>query len=188
VPRPAFQLVLNNFNVLRYHFADETSVSQSFIFVVDGEATNSENLENYSIMFTYPLSIGAGRLSQKNYIVWAQKGEVLIPFSDSIGIIVVVIAYILIYFTTLGHIIIEFLQVYCLFMYHNVLKTTVYEKISAGMLLINPQTFAADGTGKAIDYVMLLFPPLIIVLTGLLGYFLRRSYKGEKTLTQKVFY
>jgi hypothetical protein len=102
----------------------------------------------------------------------------VVNYSDALSIFVVLASYLLIYFTTLGHIIIEFLQIYCLFMYHDSQKTSVYQKISEGMLMLNPDKIRTGGGGSVSDYVCMIFPPLFIMITGALGFCLRCKFKG----------
>jgi hypothetical protein len=109
-------------------------------------------------------------------------------YSDGLGMVIVAAAYLLVYFTTLGHIVIEFLQIYCLYMYHGSQKTSLYQKISVGMLMINPNNIREDGGGFTSDYVAMILPPAMIVITGGLGYLLRRNFKGEMTLGKRIFY
>jgi hypothetical protein len=58
------------------------------------------------------------------------------------------------------------------------MKSTIYNQVSAGMFLLNPENLKGQVSNELTDYIALMFPPTIIVLTGLLGYILRRKYKG----------
>ena len=57
------------------------------------------------------------------------------------------------------------------------------------MLMLNPNDIRKDGGGFASDYVAMVLPPVMIVLTGGLGYLLRRNLKKEElTLGKRIFY
>ena len=59
------------------------------------------------------------------------------------GITIVVLGYILIIFTDIGQKMIEFMRIYCLIMFIDGNKSTLYLSMSKGLLLINPHAITS---------------------------------------------
>ncbi len=72
------------------------------------------------------MKVGQGRLSLGYFSLSASKVTVEIDYSQTLGLLAVLAAYIMINFTVLGLALIEFLQVYSLLMFRNEMKTMIY--------------------------------------------------------------
>jgi hypothetical protein len=65
------------------------------------------------------MKIGGGRLGVGYFMITASKVNVEVDYSQTLGLLAVLSAYIMINFTVLGLTLMEFLQVYCLLMFRN---------------------------------------------------------------------
>lgn len=127
VSKPDFQLLLDNLYQLNYTFITNASVSNTFFFqMIPISLPSSETLESYQLIFNSPLQIGSGRMGVNYFMITAQKVNVEINFSQTLGLLAILTAYVIIHFTVLGLTLIEFLQVYSLIMFKNKIKTMLY--------------------------------------------------------------
>jgi len=88
----------------------------------------------------------------------------------------VVAAYLLINFTSLGNTIVEFLQIYCLLMFKNGMKTKMYHEIGTGMLLLNSTISDGFNSPLTIFYIVMILPFFLILGAGILGLLLKKFY------------
>lgn len=83
----------------------------------------SETLESYQLLFNSPLQVGSGRMGVNYFMLTATKVNVEVATSQTFGLLAIIAAYLIIHFTVLGLTLIEFLQVYSLIMFKNLIKT-----------------------------------------------------------------
>lgn len=189
LPQPAFQLLLNNLYPLDYTFLTTDQTTNTYFFqALPFQLPPGESLENYQIIFNSPVKIGEGRLDIGNYMLTADKVNVEIEFSQTLGLFAVFAGYIMINFTVLGLALMEFLQVYCLLMFRNEAKTNLYHEISKDLLLLNPVlndgTYPTPSTLPAI----LLVPFTVVFMVGVIGFIVKRCAKKNDSIMQKIIY
>ena len=80
------------------------------------------------------------------------------------------------------------MQVYCLLMFRNEMKTTLYHEISRDLLIINPNL--ADGTYFSTETLaaILLAPPIIVILLGVIGFGVKKLVHKTDSIIQKIAY
>jgi hypothetical protein len=105
-----------------------------------------------------------------------------------LGLLAILAAYIMINFTFLGLALIEFLQVYCLLMFRNEIKTTLYHEMSRDLLLLNP--VLTDGTYFSTSTLaaILLAPIILVLIAGTVGFLVKRCAKKTDSIIQKIAY
>ena len=104
------------------------------------------------------------------------------------GLLAVVAGYIMINFTVLGTILMEFLQIYTLLMYKNMIKTELYHEISRELLLVNPVLSDATYFYNGEMYTILLVPFLAVSIFGLIGFLVKRTCEQRHTILKKILY
>lgn len=124
VSKPDFQLLLDNLYQLNYTFITNDAISNTFFFQMEPFSLPAgETLESYQLLFNSPLQIGSGRMGVNYFMLTAQKVNVEVEASQTLGLLAIIAAYVIIHFTVLGLTLIEFLQVYSLIMFKNLVKT-----------------------------------------------------------------
>jgi hypothetical protein len=134
------------------------------------------------------MKVGDGRLSLGCFTLSASKVTVEIDYSQTLGLLAVLAAYIMINFTVLGLALIEFLQVYCLLMFRKEIKTMLYHEISRDLLLLNP--VLEDGTYFSSETftAILLAPLIIVVAVGGISFMVKRCVRKTGSIIQKIIY
>lgn len=101
--------------------------------------------------------------------------------SQGYAIFVLIAAYFLSNFTLLGHILIEYCQIYVMFMFLSKLSTTLFYDLSQGLLLLPPANILIKYASNPNTFVFqcLTIPLFMIFLSGLVGYLLKSFIKKE---------
>lgn len=134
------------------------------------------------------MKVGGGRLSLACFTLSASKATVEIDYSQTMGLLAVVAAYIMINFTVLGQSLMEFMQVYCLLMFRDKMKTMLYHEISRDLLMLNP--VLNDGTYLSTETLaaILLAPPIFVITLGVIGFGVKRLVRKTDSIIQKILY
>jgi len=71
-------------------------------------------------------------------MIKSTKNPIVTQFVQAYGIVIVVLGYILVLFTDLSQKMMEFMRLFCLIMFKNPNKSTLYVSMSKGLLLLDP--------------------------------------------------
>lgn len=73
-------------------------------------------------------------------------------------------------------------------MFRNQLRTELYISISKGMLLIDPLSNQTYDSSNSSNYLIIIFPIMIILVTGLIGFIVKKNVKEQESISSKILY
>lgn len=115
------------------------------------------------------------------------KGPIEISFPQAWGIVLLAIAYLVLNFAVFGGVLIEFLEVYCLIIFRSNMNTDLHMTISKGLMLLNP--YDDDITSdQAYLYISLCGPVSLAILSGAIGFLIKRYVKKMEKIGHKFAY